>query len=121
MRAEFGGRGIGVSAICPGLIRTNLAANGTRGGADERASAAWAARLGGLHRYVGRSPDTVAAAVERAVRWNLSTVPVGAEAWAGWYLYRLSPSLMRGLTGLFSMSFVDAATERVGTVLGGAR
>lgn len=121
LRAEFGPQGIGVSAICPGLIRTSLAANGSRGGADKQDSSAWAARLGGVHRHLGRSPDRVAAAIDRAVRWNLSTVPVGIEAWAGWYLYRLSPGVMRGLTGLFTVSFIDAATEQVSKVLGGKR
>ncbi len=121
LRAEFGKHGIGVSAICPGLIRTSLAANGSRGGTDEHDSAAWAKRLGGVHRYFGRKPERVAAAVDRAVRWNMSTHPVGLEAWAGWYLYRLSPAAMRGLTGLFTMSFVDATTDRVSKVLGGVQ
>ncbi|MFE9577023.1 SDR family NAD(P)-dependent oxidoreductase [Nocardia sp. NPDC006044] len=121
LRAEFGGKGIGVSAICPGLIRTSLAANGSRAGVDEGVSADWAARLAAGHRYIGRSPDRVAAAVERAVRWNLSTVPVGVEAWAGWYGYRLSPSLVRGLSGLVNMSVADFGATVSGKVFGGAR
>ncbi|MGW4847417.1 SDR family NAD(P)-dependent oxidoreductase [Nocardia brasiliensis] len=121
LRAEFGGKGIGVSAICPGLIRTSLAANGSRAGVDEGASAEWATKLAAGHRYIGRSPDRVAAAVERAVRWNLSTVPVGVEAWAGWYAYRLSPSLVRGLSGLVNMSVADFGATVSGKVFGGAR
>ncbi|MFI6866744.1 SDR family NAD(P)-dependent oxidoreductase [Nocardia sp. NPDC050406] len=121
LRAEFGKQGIGVSAICPGLIRTNLAANGSRGGGDEKGSADWAAKLGGVHQYLGRSPDRVAAAIERAVRWNLSTVPVGLEAWLGWYAYRLSPSLVRGVTGLLTMSLADTLTDRAHKLLGGVR
>ncbi|WP_418004958.1 SDR family NAD(P)-dependent oxidoreductase [Mycobacterium sp. PDNC021] len=121
LRAEFGDKGIGVSAICPGLIRTSLAANGTRGGMSETASSDWSSKLAAGHRYIGRSPDRVAGAIERAVRWNLSTVPVGIEAWAGWYLYRLSPSATRGLTGLLSMSVADKAVALSGKVFGGKR
>jgi len=119
LRAEFGDKGIGVSAICPGLIRTSLAANGTRGGVTDGASADWSSKLAAGHRYLGRSPDRVAAAIERAVRRNLSTVPVGIEAWAGWYLYRLSPSAVRGLSGLVTMSIADKAVVLSGKVFGG--
>lgn len=121
LRAEFGGQGVGVSVICPGLIRTSLSANGIRAGVSATDSAEWAAKLASGHRYIGRSPDRVAAAIERAVRWNLSTVPVGAEAWAGWYLYRLSPSVMRGLTGLVGMPLADFGVSLSGRVFGGAR
>ena len=121
LRQEFGGKGIGVSAICPGLIRTSLAANGTRAGVDDTASSAWSAKLAAGHRYIGRSPDRVAIAIERAIRWNLSTVPVGTEAWAGYYLSRLSPSAMRGLSGLASMDVADWGVSLSGKVFGGSR
>ncbi|MCT7367701.1 SDR family NAD(P)-dependent oxidoreductase [Mycolicibacterium llatzerense] len=121
LRAEFGDKNIGVSAICPGLIRTSLAANGTRGGVSDPDSSDWASKLGAFHRHIGRSPDRVAGAIERAVRWNLSTVPVGIEAWTGWYLYRLSPSAARGFYGLFTMSLVDKAVALSGKVFGGKR
>ncbi|QLY29213.1 SDR family NAD(P)-dependent oxidoreductase [Nocardia huaxiensis] len=117
LRAEFGGKGIGVTAICPGLISTDLAANGTRGGADDRADAEWGAKLARGQAFLGRSPDRVAAAIERSVRWNPSTLPVGLEAWAGWYLYRLSPGLARGLMGLVGMPLADAVVDRGTRVL----
>lgn len=119
LRAEFGGKGIGVSAICPGLIRTSLAANGPRGGVGDSANLAWTAKLAGWHRHVGRSPDRVAGAIDRAVRWNLSSVPVGIEAWIGWYLYRLSPSAARGLYGLLTMSVLDEGINLSAKVFGG--
>ncbi|MGV7903977.1 SDR family NAD(P)-dependent oxidoreductase, partial [Mycobacterium kansasii] len=43
LRSEFGKQGIGVTAICPGLIRTDLAANGHRAGDDD--AEGWATNL----------------------------------------------------------------------------
>ena len=41
------------------------------------------------------------------------------EAWAGWYLYRLSPSTARGLYGLLTMSIADKAVALSGKLFGG--
>ncbi len=118
LRVELAPYKIGVSAICPGLIRTNLAANGSRGGVSDAESASWAAKLGSGHRFIGRSPNRVAFAVTQAVRWNVATVPVGAEAWLGWYLSRLSPGLLRAGSGLLRMGLADFATDLSGKVFG---
>ncbi|MGV0586012.1 SDR family NAD(P)-dependent oxidoreductase [Mycobacteroides chelonae] len=111
LRAEFGRHGIGVSAICPGLIDTNLSANGTRSGVDNPTGTTWTNKLSRGQHFLGRSPDHVAAAIERGMRWNLSTVPVGLEAWLGWYLYRLSPGLSRGLMSLGRMSLAERVVD----------
>lgn len=121
LRAEYAGRGIRVSAICPGLIRTDLSANGTRAGVDAVSEADWAAKLARGQQVFGRSPERVAAAIDRAIRWNLATVPVGVEAWAGWYLSRLAPGVLRGVSGLARMPLAETAVNLSSRVLGGLR
>jgi len=118
LRVELAPHHIGVSAICPGLIRTNLATNGSRGGVTDAESASWAAKLGSGHRFVGRSPNRVAFAVTQAVRFDLATVPVGLEAWLGWYLSRLSPGALRSMTRLLRMDLADHGVELVGRIFG---
>ena len=97
MRAELAPHGVGVSAICPGLINTEIVKDGRF--ADEKMRTGVVAAF---HRR-GRPPEQVAHAVLRAIRHDLAVVPVGAEAWVGWISKRVSPSLT---------SFVGRRVER---------
>lgn len=119
LRSEFGKKGIRATAICPGLIRTDLAANGTLAG--ETAPGAWSQKLGSLQSFAWRSPKRVAAAIERSVRWNLTTVPVGWEAWLIYAIYRLSPAMMRSITSLVSMSVSNKVVDAGAKFVGGVR
>ncbi len=87
LRAELAPHGIGVSAICPGLINTDIIARGRF--ADEK--------LRGRHRedvpQGGHPPEQVARAVLHAIAENVAVVPVGAEAWAAWLGKRFVPGL----------------------------
>ena len=87
LRGELAPHGIGVSAICPGLIATDIVARGRF--ADEgmrgKAVETFATR--------GRSPDQVAKAVLRAIDHDTAVVPVGAEAWAMWIGKRVAPGV----------------------------
>jgi NAD(P)-dependent dehydrogenase (short-subunit alcohol dehydrogenase family) len=89
MRAELAGQGVGVSAICPGMIATNIV-NGSRlaptmGPLRDRVAQTFARR--------GAPPVKVAEAIVAAVRANRPVVPVAPEAWLAWGLTRLAPSL----------------------------
>lgn len=105
IRAELAPAGIGVSVICPGIVKTNLFVTAQHPGvtAEEAAhrthiAGASTDRLRAFHIISG--PDVVARAVDRAVRYNLRTVLVRPEAYLVYALRRVSPSALRGGTNL---------------------
>jgi short-subunit dehydrogenase len=86
LRAEFDRRGLGVTALCPGLVRTNIfqaAVNG-RGDKPIRTPPAW----------ICASPETVANRAVQAILKNRGLVVVTPMARFLWYFKRLSPSLL---------------------------
>jgi NAD(P)-dependent dehydrogenase (short-subunit alcohol dehydrogenase family) len=91
LRGELQPHNIGVSAICPGLINTDIINRGRF--ADEKLRGTMAKTF----HDKGRSPDEVARAILHAIRGNVAVVPVGAEAWVGWFGKRLAPGLVTKL------------------------
>jgi len=96
LRAELMDHGIGVSVICPGVVRTNIIRDSllesARFDVEEKR-----AEVEKLYRRRNYSPDRVAQAILGAIRRNRAVVPVTAEAWAFYYLRRWVPWLVRGL------------------------
>jgi 2-hydroxycyclohexanecarboxyl-CoA dehydrogenase len=90
LRADWHSVGVGVSAVCPGVIRTNIVTANTRfrGARDEASARARVERT--FSR--GHRPELVAAAVLDAIARNRSVVAVGAEARASWWLRRVLPT-----------------------------
>lgn len=88
LRADWRRQGVGVSAVCPGVINTPIL-DGTRFlgemGTDEARSMAVKA----FGR--GHSPDVVATAVLRAIDKDKAVVPAGGEAKVGWFATKLLP------------------------------
>lgn len=117
LRVELRSKGIGVTAICPGAIRTNLLANGERAGLTAEQQAAWRESAGGMQRYAYTSPQKVARAIERAVRWDSAIVPVAPEAWLLYGLFRLSPSLTREILARASFDRIESVIPMAGKVL----
>ena len=85
LRAEVGDQGVGVSVICPGIVRTNIA---------------WSMRFPGVgddfRRGIaekGLAPDKVARTVVRAIRRDIGLSVVSPEAGFLWSLKRFSPAL----------------------------
>ncbi|MFF7854632.1 SDR family oxidoreductase [Streptomyces sp. NPDC007904] len=95
LRAELAGRGIGVTAVCPGFVNTAITSTARFAGVDaeeERRLQKRAARLYGLRGY---PPEKVAAAILRAVERNEAVVPVTPEARAAYALSRWMPGVLR--------------------------
>ena len=100
LRAELAGSGIGVSAICPGIVNTNITATARFAGAGEeeqKRRQKQASRLYGLRNY---PPEKVADAILRAVVRNQAVVPVTPEARGSRLLSRFSPRILRAIARL---------------------
>ncbi|MBZ6283432.1 SDR family oxidoreductase [Streptomyces olivaceus] len=97
LRAELAGQGIGVTAICPGLVNTRIAATAHFTGVDpdeEKRLRRRTARLYGMRNY---PPEKVADAVLEAVVRNRAVVPVTPEARGARLMSRLAPGVLRRL------------------------
>ncbi len=92
LRADWSSAGVGVSAICPGVIDTAIAAHaktvGRLAGRPERTARAL--------RF-GHSPELVARAIVRAVERNQEVVPVGLESELAYRLLPFVPGRLQGL------------------------
>jgi NAD(P)-dependent dehydrogenase (short-subunit alcohol dehydrogenase family) len=97
LRAELTGQGIGVSAICPGFVNTNITSTARFAGVDaeeEKRRQKRSARLYGLRNY---PPEKVADAILRAVVRNQAVVPVTPEARGAHLMSRFTPRALRAL------------------------
>jgi len=100
LRAELSGQGIGVSAICPGLVNTNITSTAHFAGVDadeEKRRQKKSARLYGLRNY---PPEKVADAILRAVVRNQAVVPVTPEARGAHLMSRFAPRALRAMARL---------------------
>ncbi|MGX1882426.1 SDR family oxidoreductase [Streptomyces sp. NPDC055287] len=100
LRAEFAGQGIGVSAICPGLVNTNITSTARFAGVpadEEKRRQQKSSRLYGLRNY---PPEKVADAVLKAVVRNQALVPVTPEARGAHFLSRFAPRTLRAIARL---------------------
>jgi NAD(P)-dependent dehydrogenase (short-subunit alcohol dehydrogenase family)/pimeloyl-ACP methyl ester carboxylesterase len=103
LHAELREHGIGVSAICPGIVHTNITNTFTFAGKtpaeqeEQRHSATRAYRLRGF------GPEKVAAEVLKAVHDDKLVVPVTAEAKAAYLGNRIAPALVRAVGRLWRL------------------
>ncbi|MFJ4712845.1 SDR family oxidoreductase [Streptomyces sp. NPDC088785] len=100
LRAELAGQGIGVSAICPGLVNTNITSTARFVGADraeEERRQKKSSRLYGLRNY---PPEKVADAILAAVVHDKAVVPVTPEARSAHLMSRFTPRALRAVARL---------------------
>lgn len=95
LRAELADHGIGVSAICPGIVATNITSTTHFVGDDATTEAEKQQRTTSMYQRRNYTPDKVATAIVDAVRADRPVVPVAPEAYALRGLGRFSPGLAR--------------------------
>lgn len=100
LRAELAEKSIGVSAVCPGIVNTNITATTHFAGADAAEEQRLRKRTSKLYGARNYPPEKVAEAVLRAVVRNQAVVPVTPESHAARFLSRLSPGTLRGIARL---------------------
>jgi NAD(P)-dependent dehydrogenase (short-subunit alcohol dehydrogenase family)/pimeloyl-ACP methyl ester carboxylesterase len=100
MRAELADHGIGVSAICPGFVNTNITRTTHFVGMEAETEDELQRQAARAYARRGYPPERVADAIVRAVRSNPAVVPVTPEARVLLALARLSPRALRRLARL---------------------
>ncbi|WP_030193432.1 SDR family oxidoreductase [Streptomyces sp. NRRL S-87] len=97
LRAELASKSIGVSAICPGIVNTNITATARFAGVDaaeEKRRQQKSQRLYGLRNF---PPEKVADAILEAVVKNRAVVPVTPESRGALWMSRFTPRALRAL------------------------
>lgn len=97
LRAELAEDGIGVSAICPGIVDTPITRRTRFAGRDEAEESRARDEAAKLYALRGVGPEVVAEAIARAVEEDLAVVPVNVEAHVLHALSRAAPSFVRWL------------------------
>ncbi|MFD7428969.1 SDR family oxidoreductase [Streptomyces sp. NPDC059818] len=100
LRAELAEKSIGVSAVCPGIVNTNITATTHFAGTDAAEEQRLRKRTSKLYGVRNYPPEKVAEAILRAVVRNQAVVPVTPESHAARLLSRVSPGVLRGIARL---------------------
>lgn len=118
LRVELASHQIGVSTICPGVIRTNLLVHGTRNGLHGDEAETWAETAGKAQTGLAwTGPDKVARQIVDSVDRNRSVAPVAPEAWFIYYAFRISPALVRAGASVARFECLEAIVPHVRPVI----
>ncbi|GAB3301366.1 SDR family oxidoreductase [Parasphingorhabdus pacifica] len=100
LRAELAGKGIGVVAVCPGIVRTGITGSTRFVGVDSTEQDRRRRGASELYRRRGFTAERAAQEILRAVERNTAIAPITAEAKAGLVLSRFAPGLLRAAARL---------------------
>jgi NAD(P)-dependent dehydrogenase (short-subunit alcohol dehydrogenase family) len=95
LRDELRPHGVGVTAICPGIINTPITTSARMRGKAALPGAQ--SRMVEFYRWRNYGPERVAEKILKAVARNAAVAPVSPEAWLMYILKRLSPGLVAWL------------------------
>jgi short-subunit dehydrogenase len=90
LRAEYATRGLGVTALCPGFVRTSIFQAAINGRPSKP--------IGMPPRWLCMAPEKVATRALQAIRRNEGLVVISPMAHLLWFLKRLSPRLVARLS-----------------------
>lgn len=100
LQAELADDGIGVTAVCPGVIDTGITLATHFVGVEDDEQARRRQAVKSLYQRRAYTPDRVAAAIIDAVRENTAVAVVSPEAHGLRWLSRLAPGVMRRMARL---------------------
>ncbi|MGQ0718042.1 MAG: SDR family oxidoreductase [Pseudonocardiales bacterium] len=100
LRGELAEHGVGVVAICPGFVHTNITSTARFVGLAPAAERTTQRRMTALYRRRNFTPDRAAREILRAVERNAAIAPITPEAKVGLLASRLTPGLLRSLARL---------------------
>lgn len=89
LRAELAEHKVGVTAICPGIVHTNITSTTEIAGTEDEAGNR--RRIDDFYARRGFTPDKVARDIVKAILSNKAVVPVTPEAKFGYRSYRFFP------------------------------
>jgi len=100
LRIEWAARNIVVSALCPGVISTNIIKNGRidlkKAGGESTSGA-----VEKFYAKMGADPAVVARDGLKGLARGACIIPSPLHAWPGYLLHRLSPSLSSAMGNFF--------------------
>jgi short-subunit dehydrogenase len=101
LRMELVNYNIGVTALCPGIINTNIIKDGDIRFAGGEDSEAVKSQLVELYATKGTDPAVVAKAGLKALQRDIAIMPTPGHVWPLYLLHRISPSLYNWLGRYF--------------------
>ena len=102
LRSELEPHRIGVTAICPGMIATQIVADGRM--VSDGTSASQKTMVS-MFRKRGLAPEKVASVIVEAVRTNPAVRTVGKDAWAIHQLTKVAPRAVNKVASTLSKRF----------------